>query len=182
MAKNIKKYLSTITKAIVSFALMLVFVMVQPLKTSDSLLYNPSDNPVYLKKKIAIYHILKKYNSPLLYETDSFIQACVTYNIDCYLLPAISGVESTFGKFLLPESFNPFGWGGGYIVFNSWSDGFNQVAKGLRENYFDKNLTTIQQIAKIYAPPSTTWANKVEYFMKQFYEAENSIDFSAIGL
>ncbi len=177
-----KNYLRIVKKAIVGFALFVILVMTQPLKTSDSLLYKPSDNPVYLRKKIAIYQVLKKYNSPLVYETDSFIQACATYNLDCYLLPAISGVESTFGKFILPGSFNPFGWGGGYILFSSWADGFNQVARGLRENYFAKNISTIEQVGRIYAPPSTTWAAKVEYFMAEFYAAENSTDLDAIGL
>ncbi|KKQ01415.1 MAG: hypothetical protein US11_C0009G0027 [Candidatus Roizmanbacteria bacterium GW2011_GWA2_36_23] len=64
-------------------------------------------------KKLAMKRILEKYNSPLKDEVDSFISACQKYDLDCFLLPSISGLESTFGKFILPASHNPFGWGGG---------------------------------------------------------------------
>lgn len=128
-----------------------------------------------LVKKVAIYRTLRKYNSPLITEVDAFLNACMSYDINCYLLPSIAGVESGFGRFLLTGSHNPFGWGGGYLYFPSWQVSFFTVAKGLRENYIDKGLTSIELIAPVYAPPSKTWAGKVLMYMRAFAEEESKI-------
>jgi len=122
-------------------------------------------------KRKTMYEVLKKYNSPLINEVDSFLEACTTYNLDCYLLPSITGVESTFGKFLLSGTHNPFGWGRGLIQFNSYHDAIMAVAKGLRENYVNKGATTIEEIGAIYCE-GNTWAGKVSYFDRQFRSEE----------
>jgi len=129
----------------------------------------------YLIKKSVIKNVLEKYNSPLSGDIDAFITTCYSYNLDCYLLPSIAGVESTFGKFIYPGSFNPFGWGGGMIQFDSYSQGIETVGKGLRENYINKGAETIEQIGRIYCE-GNTWAGKVRYFMNQFMiEEENQL-------
>ena len=107
----------------------------------------------------------------LLDETDAFIKACTQYDLDCYLLPAISGIESSFGLYLRPGTFNPFGWGRGDISFTSYSDAIMTVGKGLRENYINKGATTVEQIGRIYCE-GNTWAGKVTYFMKQLENEE----------
>ena len=127
-------------------------------------------------KKLAIYRTLSRYNSPLVSEVDSFLVACMSYGINCYLLPSISGVESTFGRFYLPGTYNPFGWGGGYMYFDSWQDGFLKVAKGLRENYIDRGLFSVEMIGPVYAPPSSTWSGKVLMFMDKFRQEEARIN------
>jgi hypothetical protein len=129
----------------------------------------------YLNKKIAMYQVLSSYHSPLIYEVDSFLNACLLYRIDCYLLPSISGVESTFGQQYLTGTYNAFGWGGGYVAFPSWETAFLEIAKGLRFNYINRNLTSIEAIAHVYAPPSTTWSNRVQFFLKKFYQQESQI-------
>ncbi|HRN69613.1 MAG TPA: hypothetical protein PLS49_00375, partial [Candidatus Woesebacteria bacterium] len=60
-------------------------------------------------KRSVITEVLTSYNSPLVDEADTFVEVCIKYNIDCYLLPSITGVESTFGRFILQGSHNPFG-------------------------------------------------------------------------
>lgn len=125
-------------------------------------------------KKLVIRRVLDKYSSPLLDETDSFINSCINYNLDCYLLPSITGLESSFGRYTYPNSYNPFGWGGGYIMFNSWNIAIDTVARGLRENYFNKGAETVDKIAPIYAE-SPTWAVRVKYFISQFEEEEEKI-------
>lgn len=132
------------------------------------------DTKEYLIKKVTIFNMLEKHNSPFKTDADAFMKACITYNIDCYLLPSISGLESTFGKFIYPESHNPFGWGGGLIMFNSWEDCFMAVAAGLRNNYINKGADTIDKIAPIYAE-SKTWAPRVTYFMNRFMEEEQEV-------
>ena len=124
-----------------------------------------------LKRK-AITEVLKRYDSPLLPEVDSFLEACTTYNLDCYLLPSISGVESTFGKFLISSTNNPFGWGRGISSFKDFHEAIMTVGKGLRENYIDKGATSVDQIGSIYCE-GNMWSGKVNHFIGEFKEEEN---------
>ena len=153
--------------------LILAIYWLNPAMAQD--LISNNYNHKILIKKVAIYRTLERYNSPLITEVDSFLNACLSYDINCYLLPSISGVESTFGRFLMPNSHNPFGWGGGYLYFDSWLISFLTVAKGLRENYIDHGLTSVEMIGPVYAPPSSTWAGKVLMFMRVFAEEESKI-------
>ena len=125
-------------------------------------------------KKMALKNYILKYNAPLAYETDAFIKACTQYDLDCYLLPAISGVESSFGRYLRPGTFNPFGWGRGDIPFDSYSEAIMTVGKGLRENYINKGATSVEQIGRIYCE-GDTWAGKVTYFMNQLEKEEKNL-------
>jgi len=123
-----------------------------------------------LKRK-AMTEVLKRYDAPLLSEVDSFLDVCITYNLDCYLLPSIAGIESTFGRFLIPGTYNPFGWGRGLLAFTSFNQTIMTVGKGLRENYIDKGANTVDKIGRIYCE-GDTWAGKVKFFMNQFEEEE----------
>lgn len=135
----------------------------------------------YLIQRMTIQTMLEKYNSPLAGSVDAFMKACQTYELDCYLLPSISGLESTFGKFIYPESHNPFGWGGGLIMYKTWDDSIDAVAKGLRLNYINHGAQTVEQIGLIYSE-SPTWAVRVNYFMRQFKadEEKNRLLFSRL--
>lgn len=125
-------------------------------------------------KKLVITRVLERYNSPLAGTVDGFIATCMEYDLDCYLLPSISGVESTFGRFIAPNTYNPFGWGGGYIEFESWEDGYNGVGKGLRENYLNNGAQTVHDIGVIYAA-NPEWGSKVLYFMDEFRAEEDKL-------
>lgn len=137
---------------------------------------NYSLNPAHdlLIKKTSIKKVLNRYNSPLVDNIDDFMKACNKYNLDCYLLPAITGLESTFGQFIYPNSYNPFGWGGGYIMFTNWGEGIDAVARGLRQNYLNKGAQTTTQIGRIYST-SPTWAIRVDFLKKQFYNEEEKL-------
>ena len=109
---------------------------------------------------------LAGYDSPMQYQAQDFIDAAKLYNLDWKMLPAIAGVESTFGK-QIPGGYNAYGWGvygTQAIYFNSWTDGIYTVAKGLREGYLDKGLTDPFSINRIYAA-SPFWGGHVSYFM-----------------
>lgn len=110
---------------------------------------------------------LLKHNSPLAEYAGEFVRIADKYNIDWRLVPAISGVESTFGKRIPKNSYNAYGWANGNYSFNSWEHSIEVVSKALREKYMDKGATSIGQIARIYAPPSSTWASKVRFFMRK---------------
>ena len=127
------------------------------------------------KKRMILYKVLKEYDSPLSNSVDSFLQTCVKYDLDCYVLPSITGLESYFGTFTHPNSNNPFGWGGGYIMFDSWESSINTVGKGLRENYINKGANSVDKIAPIYAE-SRTWASRVKYFINVFETEEQKFD------
>lgn len=131
--------------------------------------YNGSSN-IHAQSFDKRAEILRDYlahrNSPMQYQAQSFIEAADKYNLDWKLVPAIAGVESTFGKFI-PGGYNAWGWGvygTQAIYFDSWRDGIFTVSKGLRQNYFNKGLTDPYVINRVYAA-SPTWGSKVTYFL-----------------
>lgn len=110
---------------------------------------------------------LASYDSPLQYHAQDFIDAANEYNLDWKLIPAIAGVESTFGRFI-PGGYNAWGWGvygNQAIYFKSWREGIFEVARGLRENYLDQGLMNPYQINRVYTQ-SPSWGRKVAYFIK----------------
>lgn len=108
---------------------------------------------------------LRYNNSPLEDYSSDFVRLADKYNIDWRLVPAITGVESTFGKFIPQGSYNAYGWANGNYYFTSWPESIEIVTKTLRENYFNRGADTVEEIAPIYAPPSQTWASKVRFFI-----------------
>lgn len=116
---------------------------------------------------------LAKFNSPLQYHAQDFIEAADRYQLDWKLVPAISGVESTFGK-NIPGGFNGWGWGvydTQAIYFKSWKDGIFTVSEGLRKGYFDKGLRDPYSINKLYAT-SPYWGRSVTYFSQDLEKFE----------
>jgi len=120
---------------------------------------------------------LERHNSPLSEYAETFIFYADLYQLDWRLVPAITGVESTFGKRIPFNSYNAYGWANGVYKFNSWEESIEIVSKTLREKYLDKGATNIYKIAKRYAPPSSTWANKVKYFMAKIDPFPVTFDF-----
>ena len=133
-----------------------------------------SENKDLFIKKLAIKNVLAKHDSQLENKVDTFMNACIEYELDCYLLPSITGVESSFAKFTYPNSNNPFGWGGGLIMFQDWEESIETVAEGLRKNYLDRGADTVDKIGPIYAT-TTTWAPKVNHFIAEFRQEEEKI-------
>lgn len=145
-------------------------------KTADEIIISKKlDNHAQI-----LANYLASYNSPMQYQAQDFIDASNKFSLDWKILPAIAGVESTFGKFI-PGGYNAYGWGvygTQAVYFNSWREGIFTVARGLRENYLDKGLTEPYSINRIYAA-SPFWGAHVSYFMNdlekfaQNYEANN---------
>lgn len=172
-----RKIIATLFLTIIYFLISPDTYAVQVAGNSAAITYNVSNDIARSRqfiKKLAIRRVLEKYSAPLADSTDDFINTCTTYDLDCYLLPSISGLESTFGRFLLPNSYNPFGWGGGYIMFKNWAEGINTVAYGLRNNYLNKGANTIEDIGRIYSE-SPTWAVRVQYFINEFQGEEDKL-------
>jgi len=122
-------------------------------------------------KRYVIRKVLAQYNSPMVDSVDAFIEACEQYDFDCYFLPAVAGVESTYGKQIYPNSQNAFGWGRGLIMFDTWDEGILTVGSKLQTNYIDRGAVTIEQIGSIYCE-GDTWAGKVNTIMGRFKKEE----------
>lgn len=124
---------------------------------------------------------LEKNDSPLAPYAPQFIAWADYYHMPWELLPAISGVESTFGKEV--PCTNAFGWnvyGDNTYCFASYPDAIHIILKTLREEYVDKwKATDVYAIGSYYAA-SSTWADHVTYFIndirafKLAYENQNN--------
>ncbi len=132
--------------------------------------------PIFDYRVYTLRKFLSQFGSPLTPYSSEFIEQADYYGIDYRLVPAISGVESTFGKHIPTDSYNAYGWVNGNYSFKSWSDSIQVVSKTLKYNYIDKGAVSIAKIAKIYAPPSTTWGSKVQYFVSKIDTLPLSFD------
>lgn len=116
---------------------------------------------------MALENTFKKHNSPLVPYAREYVKAADKYGVDWRLLPAISGLESSFALHYMPNSYNAYGWGGGHIYFDSWEDGIYTITKALRTNYMDKwGAANVWEIGPIYAE-SPTWAQRVDKLMNE---------------
>lgn len=119
------------------------------------------------ERVIALQNFLTKKNSPLTGFAQKFVTAADAYDVDWKLLPSISGVESSFGMYYLKGTFNPYGWGSGYIYFRDWNDGIVTINKAIKENYITKLKTdNVWAIGGMYAE-SKTWPNRVYSYMQE---------------
>ena len=156
------------------FAAILLFVFNESPVSAQELIAGSSGT---LKTKIQnttvdyrvsnLRNFLAKYNSPLVPYAEEFVSYADKYGIDYRLVPAITGVESTFGKAIPYDSYNAYGWAGGDYRFDSWPESINTVSETLKTQYIDKGAPSIAQIARRYAPPSTTWGGNVKYFVSK---------------
>ncbi len=111
--------------------------------------------------------LLEKYDSPLVPYAEDFVAMADKHQIDWRLLPAITGVESTFGRQIPYHSYNAYGWNNGHYRFQSWENSIEIVSKALKEKYYDRGLDNPYKIGPVYAPPSSTWAKRVNAFMER---------------
>ena len=114
---------------------------------------------------------LAAHQSPVTDQASHFVAEADRLGLDWKLVPAILGVESTFGRFIPTGSYNGWGWGiftGAQdgVHFKNWADGITQVSEGLRHNYVDRGAQSIEQIGRIYAA-SPRWAGNIRFFMSQ---------------
>ncbi len=160
------------TKALLSLLLLIpLFFPLAKVQAEISVETDSLSEQIEAKKLDKEAQILTQYlasfDSPLQYHAQDFIDAARQYDLDWKLLPSIAGVESTFGKHI-PGGFNGWGWGvygTQAIYFNSWNEAIFTIAKGLRENYFNKGLTEPYSINRVYAA-SPNWGKNVTYFMQ----------------
>lgn len=157
------------------------------INSSAKLEIKSSPNVAYDKRTKLLSEYLKQYNSPLIPYVNDFVREADENKIDWRLLVAISGVESTFGQFLIENSYNAWGWGiygDNAIYFSSYSEAIKTISKSLREDYVDKwGAKDVYEIGKFYAA-SPYWAQKVTYLMNRIDEfaAKNPTETLSISL
>lgn len=124
---------------------------------------------MYDQRDVKLAHYLNSYNSPLTPYAAHIVKEADRLGIDYRLIPAIAGVESTFGKRLPKDSYNAWGWAiytgktsGAY--FKSWEHAITVISEGIKYKYVDRGATTIPQIGRIYAS-SSAWPNSTMYFL-----------------
>lgn len=116
-----------------------------------------------------IKQYLQKYDSPLIPYAQTLVDTSEKYGLDFRLLVAIAQQESNLCKKIPSDSYNCWGWGihsKGTLRFASFPEAIETVAKGLREDYFDKGYTTPEELMKKYTPASPgSWAFGVQQFL-----------------
>lgn len=139
-----------------------------PTSASSATLASPSGDIKKPDERIGKLRLfLASYDSPLENYAADFVTIADKYSVDWKLVTAITGVESTFGRFIPTGSYNAYGWANGNFYFKDWPSSIEIVTKTLKEKYLDRGADTVWEIGPIYAPPSSTWAAKVNYFMNQ---------------
>jgi hypothetical protein len=124
------------------------------------------------RRSVKLKAFLTAKASPLADHTKDFVFFADQFNIDWRLLPAITGIESGFGKVIPVGSYNAYGWGNGKIYFSSWEESIEVVSRALSEKYYQKGLDTPEKIGPVYAPPSPDWAGKIRVVMNQIDQVE----------
>lgn len=122
-------------------------------------------------RPVLIRDYLRKYRSPLVPYADLIFATSQKYGLDYRLLIAIAQQESNLCKKIPPGSHNCWGWGihsRGTLKFSSYPEAIEEVARGLKEEYIDKGLTTPEEIMRKYTPLSDgSWAFGVRQFMQE---------------
>ena len=116
-----------------------------------------------------IRQYLEKYGSPLKDFAEVIVASSDKNGLDYRLTTAIAQQESNLCKNIPFESYNCWGWGihsQGTLGFNSYSEGIITVSEGIRKNYIEKGLVTVEDIMSKYTPLSPgSWAIGVSSFM-----------------
>ncbi|MBI5018660.1 glucosaminidase domain-containing protein [Candidatus Gottesmanbacteria bacterium] len=159
----------TVIITLAIFGLMAKPVMAQNVPMAEASAHLPVTHAIIDERVTKLKAYLETHNSPLADQAGHFVAEADRLQMDWKLVAAIAGVESTFGKHVPANSYNGWGWAiytgqSDGRHFDGWKDGITVVSEGLRYNYMDKGLITIEQMGKRYAA-SPTWSMKVRFFL-----------------
>ena len=128
-------------------------------------------------RTLIIERFVKRFrpDSPFLEHTEKIVEESDRNHIDFRLIPAIAMCESNLGiRLPSKDSFNA--WGIAVYTntktgkhFENWPAAITWVATFLREKFYDRGITDLQDIGAIWAPPSVdnnySWSRCVQGFM-----------------
>ena len=142
-----------ISSIILPAAIIMVFAMVFGNPIFAGIPATNAQNIAEKQVKVrALEAFFEKYKSPLKPHAETFVDVADKYGIEYTLLPAISCMESTCGKFMIPQTYNPFGWGiygTNYIAFKSFDEAIEVVGSVLpfkTNNYVVENLINWENV------------------------------------
>jgi hypothetical protein len=140
----------------------------------------PVDSMKHDNRAEVLKKFLEQYDADLASNAQTFVDEADKNNIDWKLVPAISGVESTFGQAIPYHCNNAWGYniyGDHTRCFATYKDAITVISHDLRHLYMDQwGATDIYSIGHRYAA-SPTWAQRVTMFSQQiqdFYDKTNS--------
>jgi len=149
----------------------LAYPWISPVSAKESVVQTSAQikkqiyEPDYREIRLKLF--LKSHRSPMVAVSGYLVDMADKYELDYRLIPAIAGVESSFGRAMPPNSYNAYGWNNGKFYFISWEEGVEVVARTLKEKYLNKGRDNVYEIAPMYCPSSSTWAGKVLSFMEE---------------
>jgi len=115
-------------------------------------------------EKLENYLISK--GSPMAADAQSLVKIADKYGLDWKFLPAIAGVESTYGQAVPGNSYNPYGWNNGKANFATWAVASDYVAGQIVTRWGAGDQISAWKIGPSYAA-CPTWAVRVTSNMKQ---------------
>ncbi len=111
---------------------------------------------------------LAKYNSDLYPYAARIVEVSDKHQFHYGLLPAIAMVESGLCRKIPADSYNCWGWGiyGKKVTrFASYDEAIEVVAAGIKRDYIDKGLVSLEQIMTKYNPANhNNWLGSVSFF------------------
>lgn len=110
-------------------------------------------------------NFFKTYDCPQPYYVTSYLRAADTHGVDYRLLPVISVLESSCGKYQRKN--NHWGWNSANTGFSSVQAGIDFITKELTKGYF-KNPDTQRKLA-VYNP-RPIYAKLADKLMRKFDE------------
>jgi hypothetical protein len=130
---------------------------------------------------LLLHNFIARYqpNSPFLTLSDYLVFTADKYTLDYRLIPAIAMCESNLGTHIPShDSFNA--WGIAVYTgqqngkkFNDWPAAIDWVGKFIKEKFYDKNITNLNDIGAIWDPPSVekdySWTKCVSSFMDEMH-------------
>ena len=119
----------------------------------------------------------KSLSSTLTNKGEIFAKRALEYEVDPYLALAIVLHETgcKWGCSSLVVNCNNVGGvkgspscgGGSYRYYSSLDEGITAFIRNLKYNYYDYGLNTAYKMQRKYTGGSTTWASKVENYIKK---------------
>lgn len=132
----------------------------------------PSGRAADLADVQRLERVFAEYRSPLAGTGRVFVAAGRANRVSPFLVAAIAGNESTFGRQAC--HFNAWGIASCRRSYRSWAEGIWSVSRLLRDGYLSRGLTTIRGIAYRWCPPSTgcdteRWIRNLSWLMRRAF-------------
>ncbi|MBU0648105.1 glucosaminidase domain-containing protein [Patescibacteria group bacterium] len=137
------------------------------------------------KQVKVINQYLESQHSPLIGLGDVFVENAHLFDLPVYLMPAMTGAESGFGKvgYATNGTYNAVGLGiHEGRKYESWEEGIVDMAWVLRNYYFDEGRDDPISIQNKWAPRcvdgnscDNSWADNVNFFINEMVNLEKEI-------